>query len=117
MIWFDDVSLQYDGAERPVLDHVDLDIPEGELCLVVGSTGAGKSTLLGAINGLVPHFTGGRLQGRVTVDGRDTRTHPPRELADLVGFVTQDPLSGLVTDTLEEELAYVMEQLSVRPAV
>ena len=55
----------------------------------------GKSTLLGAINGLVPHFTGGELRGRVTVDGRDTRTHPPRELADVVGVVGQDPLAGL----------------------
>ena len=41
---------------------------------MIGGTGSGKSTLLGAINGLVPHFTGGLLQGRVTVDGRDTRT-------------------------------------------
>jgi energy-coupling factor transport system ATP-binding protein len=79
---------------------------------VVGRTGAGKTTFLGAINGLVPHFTGGHLAGRVTVDGRDTRTHPPRELADVVGMVGQDPLAGFVTDTVEEELAYAMEQLA-----
>ena len=48
---------------RPVLRDVDLHIDEGELCLVVGRTGAGKSTLLGAVNGLVPHFTGGTLAG------------------------------------------------------
>ena len=66
-------------------------VPEGELCVVVGSTGSGKSTLLGAVNGLVPHFTGGRLSGRVRVDGRDTRDHPPRELADVVGVVGQNP--------------------------
>ena len=65
----------------------------------------------------MPHFTGGELRGRVTVDGRDTRTHPPRELADLVGVVTQDPLAGCVTDTLEEELAYGMEQLAIPPDV
>ena len=76
-----------------------LAVDEGELCLVVGRTGAGKSTLLGAINGLVPHFTGGTLAGSVRVDGRDTATHPPRELADLVGVVGQDPLAGFVTDT------------------
>ena len=55
--------------------------------------------------------------GEVTVDGRDTRTHPPRELADVVGVVTQDPLAGCVTDTLEEELAYGMEQLAIAPDV
>jgi energy-coupling factor transport system ATP-binding protein len=96
---------------------VNLRIDEGELCLVIGRTGSGKSTLLGAINGLVPHFTGGTLAGRVTVDGRDTATNPPRELADVVGVVGQDPLAGFVTDTVEEELAYGMEQLAVPPDV
>ncbi|MEW1860855.1 ATP-binding cassette domain-containing protein [Streptomyces sp. NPDC088194] len=113
MIRFDQVSVRYDGTAAPVLRAVDLRIEEGELCLVVGRTGAGKSTLLGTINGLVPHFTGGTLAGRVTVDGRDTAHHPPRELADVVGVVGQDPSAGFVTDTVEEELAYAMEQLAI----
>jgi energy-coupling factor transport system ATP-binding protein len=113
VIRFDQVSVVYDGTNRPVLRDVDLTVEEGELCLVVGRTGAGKSTLLGTINGLVPHFTGGTLAGRVTVDGRDTALHPPRELADVVGVVGQDPLAGFVTDTVEEELAYAMEQLAI----
>jgi energy-coupling factor transport system ATP-binding protein len=117
MIRFDRVSVTYDGAPRPVLRDVRLDIPEGELCLVVGPTGAGKSSLLGAVNGLVPHFTGGTLAGRVTVAGRDTAHHRPRELAELVGVVGQDPLAGFVTDTVEQELAYGMEQLAVPPDV
>ena len=59
MIEFEDVSITYADATRPVLRQVNLVVPEGELCLVVGRTGSGKSTLLGAVNGLVPHFTGG----------------------------------------------------------
>ncbi len=117
MIRFEHVTITYADAEQPTLRAVNLTIPAGELCVVIGGTGSGKSTLLGAINGLVPHFTGGTLAGRVTVDGRDTRTHPPRELADVVGVVTQDPLGGCVTDTLEEELAYGMEQLAIAPDV
>ena len=117
MIRFEHVTVTYPDAPAPVLRDVDLTIAEGELCVVVGRTGAGKSTFLGAINGLVPHFTGGHLAGRVVVDGRDTRTHPPRELADVVGMVGQDPLAGFVTDTVEEELAYAMEQLAVPGAV
>lgn len=117
MITFDQVTVQYDDTAGPALREVDLTVEEGELCLVVGHTGVGKSTLLGAVNGLVPHFTGGTLHGRVTVDGRDTAHHPPRELADVVGVVGQDPLDGFVTDTVEEELAYAMEQLAIAPAV
>ncbi|MEV7247273.1 ABC transporter ATP-binding protein [Streptomyces cyaneofuscatus] len=117
MITFDQVTVEYDGAAEPVLREVNLEVEEGELCLVVGHTGVGKSTLLGAVNGLVPHFTGGTLYGTVTVDGRSTADHPPRELADVVGVVGQDPLDGFVTDTVEEELAYAMEQLAISPAV
>nr|WP_202447051.1 ATP-binding cassette domain-containing protein [Streptomyces sp. SID5468] len=96
---------------------VDLTVPEGELCLLVGGSGTGKSTLLGTVGGLVPHFTGGTLHGRVTVAGRDTRTHKPRELADVVGTVGQDPLAHFVTDTVEDELAYGMESLGLPPEV
>jgi len=116
VIRFERVGVTYAGEDRPVLRDVSLVVPEGELCLLAGATGSGKSTLLRAVNGLVPHFTGGTLSGRVTVAGRDTRTHPPRELADVVGVVGQDPLHGFVTDTVEEELAYAMEQLAVPPA-
>ncbi|MGM7440430.1 ABC transporter ATP-binding protein [Streptomyces tunisiensis] len=104
-------------AARPAVRDVDLEVPEGELVLVVGPSGVGKSTVLGAVGGLVPHFTGGTLRGRVTVAGRDTRTHKPRELADVVGTVGQDPLSHFVTDTVEDELAYGMESLGLAPDV
>ncbi|MFB6989186.1 ABC transporter ATP-binding protein [Streptomyces sp. NPDC056304] len=117
MIRFEHVSVRYEGTGRPTLSGVDLTVPEGELVLIVGPSGVGKSTLLGAVSGLVPHFTGGTLSGRVTVDGRDTRTHKPRELADLVGTVGQDPLSHFVTDTVEDELAYGMESLGLAPDV
>ena len=117
MITFDRVTVHYAEGGPPPLRDVTLRIEEGELCLVAGRTGAGKSTLLRAINGLVPHFTGGTLHGTVTVDDRDTRTHPPRDLAHVVGVVGQDPLAGFVTDTVEEELAYGMEQLALPPAV
>ncbi|MFD9035629.1 ATP-binding cassette domain-containing protein [Streptomyces sp. NPDC059567] len=117
MIRFENVSVRYGDAPEPTLRDLDLTIPEGELVLLVGPSGVGKSTLLGAVSGLVPHFTGGTLTGRVTVAGRDTRTHRPRELADVVGTVGQDPLAHFVTDTVEDELAYGMESLGLAPEV
>ncbi|WP_299036095.1 ABC transporter ATP-binding protein [uncultured Pseudokineococcus sp.] len=110
---FDRVTLTYPGAPAPALRDVDLEVGEGELCLVAGPTGSGKSTLLGAVSGLVPHLTGGELAGEVVVVGVSTRGTPPRDLAHLVGHVGQDPVAGFVTDSVEDELAYAMEQLAV----
>ncbi|MFE3161996.1 ABC transporter ATP-binding protein [Streptomyces sp. NPDC059224] len=117
MIRFENVSVTYEGAAEPAVHGVDFEVPEGELVLLVGPSGTGKSTILNAVSGLVPHFTGGTLRGRVTVAGRDTRTHKPRELADVVGTVGQDPLAHFVTGTVEDELAYGMESLGIAPAV
>jgi len=79
----------------------------------MGQTGSGKSSLLKLINGLVPHHTGGILSGEITVAGRSTRMHRPRELADLIGIVGQNPAEGFVTDTVEEEIAFGMESLGI----
>ena len=64
-------------------------------------------------NGLVPAFTGGRLSGDVLLDGDSIVHLPPRDRAHVVGYVGQDPTAGFVTDTVEEELAYGMEQLGL----
>ncbi|MCD6638733.1 MAG: ATP-binding cassette domain-containing protein [Nocardioides sp.] len=114
MIELREVSFAYD--DRIVLDRVSLELDEAELVLVAGRTGVGKSTLLGLFTGLVPRFTGGTLTGDVLLDGESIVAQPPRERAHLIGHVGQDPLAGFVTDTVEEELAYGMEQLGVAPA-
>ncbi|GAB3036823.1 cobalt ABC transporter ATP-binding protein [Nocardioides flavus (ex Wang et al. 2016)] len=113
MIELRDIGFHYD--EQAVLEGVDLTLDEGELVLVSGRTGVGKSTLLGVVTGLVPRFTGGVLTGDVLLEGRSIVDQPPRERAHLVGYVGQDPLAGFVADTVEEELAYGMEQLGVAP--
>lgn len=116
MIEFDQVSFRYSDQQPWVLREANFTIDEGELVVVTGPTGAGKSTVLQAVNGLVPHFTGGELAGEVRISGRSTRDHPPRELAELIGRVGQDPAAGFVTDVVEAELAYSMEQLAVPAA-
>jgi energy-coupling factor transporter ATP-binding protein EcfA2 len=116
MLELRDLSFSYETADRtevPVLRDVNLVLDEGELVVVAGRTGVGKSTLLGVFNGLVPTFTGGRLEGDVLLDGASILHLPPRDRAHVVGYVGQDPTAGFVTDTVEEELAYGMEQLGL----
>lgn len=117
MIKFSNVSLVYPTSTKTILEGLTFSIEEGEMVLVIGSTGTGKSSLLRLINGLVPHHTGGILAGDVTVNGISTQLVRPGELAHLIGIVGQNPSSGFVTDTVEEELVFSMESLNVAPDV
>ena len=118
MIRFDDVTVTYDGAApRPCSRIVDLHVPRASSCSS-GRTGTGKSTLLRCVNGLVPTSPAARSPGRVTVTQAATPACTRRgELADVVGVVPQDPLSGFVTDMVEDELAYGMESIGLAPDV
>ena len=115
MIELRNIHFAYDGSSQGavILRGVDLTLEEGELVLVSGRTGVGKSTLLGVLTGLVPRFSGGTLSGDVLIDGVSVIDQPPRDRAHVVGYVGQDPVAGFVTDTVEEELAYGMEQLGL----
>jgi energy-coupling factor transport system ATP-binding protein len=115
MIEFRDVTYTYPGALPPVLNHLSMSIEEGEFILVVGPSGAGKSTLLRCLNGLVPHFYGGRFGGQVRVFGNDPLEKEPREMSRVVGFVFQDPETQFVVDTVEGELAFAMENHNLSP--
>ena len=108
-------TYHYPGVSSPAVRAVTTTIADGESVVIAGPSGSGKSTLARAMVGLVPHFHGGIMAGRVTVGGRDTRTSSPRALADLVGFVDQDPESQAVVDRVEDELVFAMENLGVAP--
>ena len=107
------VTFRYPEAALDTLVHESWDVAPGSLSVIIGASGSGKSTLLRSVNGLVPHFSGGAFGGRVTVDGIDTRSAGPRELSQSVGFVFQDPETQMITDRVEDELAFGMEQLGI----
>ncbi|HEY3419876.1 MAG TPA: energy-coupling factor transporter ATPase [Methanomassiliicoccales archaeon] len=113
MIEVERLSFQYVGANANSLNDVNLKIKEGEFILVLGRSGCGKSTLCRALNGLIPHFYGGRMSGHVVVDGMDTRDHSPCDYANLVGMVFQDPENQLVMTNVENEMAFGMENMCV----
>ena len=113
MINFKELTFTYPGAKEPALLGVSLHIPAKELCLVMGPSGAGKSTLLRCINGLVPHFSGGKLQGSIMVNDFNPVELTPREMSHTVGFVFQDPEAQFVVDVVEDELALSLENAAI----
>jgi energy-coupling factor transporter ATP-binding protein EcfA2 len=115
MIHFEHLTYTYPGAAEPALKDVSLELPEGELILVVGPSGSGKSTLLRCINGLVPHFSGGALAGNVRVQGVDPVVATPKVLSRQVGFVFQDPEAQFVMDRVEDEIAFALENAAMSP--
>ena len=113
IIEFSNVTYTYPDMEAPVFEELSLSIPEGSFTLVIGPSGSGKSTLLRCLNGLVPHFTGGAIGGRIRVAGRDPVALGPRGMSDCVGFVFQDPEAQFVIGEVEEELAFAMENMGL----
>ena len=115
MIRFENLSFGYRTSDDLVLKRLNIEIPAGQITLVSGPTGSGKSSLLKAINGLAPHFTGGKVSGRIQIDGENVTGMMPHQLADRVAYVNQHPESAFATDTVEEELAFGLEQLGWDP--
>lgn len=104
------------GGERvTALDSVSFDVPMGTCLAVTGSNGCGKTTLCLAVAGLAPRLTGGRMSGLVTVGEQDVQARPPGTLANVIGLVLQDPTGQLFNPTVEEEIAWGLENLGVPP--
>lgn len=111
MIKITDLSYRYPLSTQNVLNQVNLEIHPGTLTLVTGASGSGKSTLLRCINGLVPHFTGGLISGQIHVFGSDPIADGVEVMAGKVGFVFQEPESQFVFDTVEDEIAFSLENI------
>ena len=109
----DKVSYLYPGTTKPALKDISLEINRGEFFGVIGATGAGKSTLCLAFNGIVPQFYGGRFFGRLTVAGMDTLEYSVNRLARKVGAVFEDPEVQLTATSVENEIAFALENLCI----
>lgn len=111
MIKFNDFSFYYPDSLQPSLDKIDVEIEEGEFLVITGPSGGGKSTFLRSINGLVPNFYGGKIKGEVIVHGKNASETPTNQMSELVGMVFQDPENQLISNRVEREIAFGMENL------
>jgi energy-coupling factor transport system ATP-binding protein len=109
---FEHLTYTYPDAPVAALQDIDLSLESG-VTLVAGDSGSGKSTLLRVLNGLVPHFHGGRIRGDAVVGGVSVVGSRTRDLARRVGFVFQDPESQFVRGTVELEVAFGPENLGL----
>ncbi len=117
MIRLEHLTYSYPASGRAALQDISLDLEQGRGLLLTGTSGSGKSTLLWSMNGLVPHFYGGRFAGRVRVDGLDTRSALPPVLAAKVGTVFQEPTFRFITSTVADEIAFGLELADLSSAV
>lgn len=101
-----DVSYRYPRAEEESLKQVSLAVAKGKFIALMGPTGAGKTTLSLCLNGLIPQFLQGELQGEVRIGGKDTREVRVQDLAKQVGLVLQDAESQIVGRTVGEDVAF-----------
>jgi energy-coupling factor transport system ATP-binding protein len=106
-------TIHKDDAPEWVLREVSLAVEPGEFVALMGPTGVGKTTFCLALNGIVPHLTGGTIRGQVVVDGLDTVKHPVSRLAQSVGVVFQDPEAQLFNASVEAEVAFGLENLGI----
>src|SRR5918996_4704758 len=107
------LGYRYRGQQKPALDGIDLEVAKGEFVVVMGPSGSGKSTLCVSLNGLIPHFFRGRMEGEVRVEGRSTREGKVGEFADEVGLVFQDFEAQLFSTNVALEVAFGPENFEV----
>ena len=113
MIRVEELSFKYTGAKEYSLKNINLKVKKGEFLGILGASGSGKSTLCLTFNGIIPHSIKGEFNGNVFVQGYNTKEASVAELSKLVGLVLQNPDSQLFNMTVEEEVAFSLENLGL----
>lgn len=106
MIQLENVTFTYPGATNPTLNKVSLHIKKGDFLAIIGNNGCGKSTLCKAMNGLIPHFIVGDMEGKVMIDGVDSKAQEVGSIAKKVGYVYQDFENQIVCPTVLEDASF-----------
>lgn len=115
MIELKNISFKYELQEENTIKDLNLHVREGEFIGVIGKNGAGKTTLCNIIRGIIPDFIQGDISGDIIIDSKNINDIERGEMAELVGFVFQNPFSQIsgIKKTVFEEIAYGLENLGV----
>ena len=116
MISFQNVTYSYQESGEPKsLDSINLEVKDGECILLCGKSGCGKTTITRLLNGMIPNFYEGKLQGTVMVDGKNLFDLPMYEISKRVGSVFQNPRTQFYTVNTTNEIAFGCENLGMEP--
>ncbi|MCD6491317.1 MAG: energy-coupling factor ABC transporter ATP-binding protein [Candidatus Njordarchaeia archaeon] len=107
------LNVRYKRSKKWILNDISFELNEGDLVIFAGPSGCGKTTLARALIGLIPHYYESEIDGIIDIFGANPIEEGPISLAGLVGFVSQDPESYITALTVEEELAFPLENLKV----
>ena len=100
-----DISFSYpDGTE--IFSHLSLEVEKGEHILILGRPGCGKSTLARILTGALPGYTGGKLDGEISIDGVDIINRAPYERMMIIGRVSQNTDEMLLFSSVKEEILF-----------
>lgn len=108
-----DVSFHYNENETASLSHINLNIPTGKVIVLCGESGCGKSTIIRLINGLIPFYYHGNLEGDITVHGHIVKSGNIYDLGSKVSTVFQNPRSQFYCVEVKSELAFGAENLNI----
>jgi energy-coupling factor transport system ATP-binding protein len=96
------------------LKNINLKIDRGEFVFIAGQSGAGKSTLLYCLTGLIPHYIKeGEMKGDVWIDNLNTKEVSLTDLSRKIGIILQNPESQIFGMTVEEDLAFALENMGI----
>jgi energy-coupling factor transport system ATP-binding protein len=110
-----DVTYTYEGQGVPSLSHLSLHIDRGECVLLCGKSGCGKTTVTRLLNGTIPGFFDGRLEGEVLLGGKDVTGQAMYRIAEQVGSVFQNPRTQFYTTNTTSEIAFGCENRGLPP--